>query len=63
MTVYELTKAPDDALTGWLTDGTVHPELQRKDGGTAPGQEKNTSAKLAPVFSGKSPAYGKISGS
>ena len=31
MTVYELTKAPDDALEGWFSDGTVHPELQRKD--------------------------------
>jgi len=30
-TLYELTKAPDDALGGWLADGTIHPEIQRKD--------------------------------
>ena len=30
-TVYELTKASDEALGVWLADGTVHPELQRKD--------------------------------
>ena len=28
-TVYELTKAPDEAIKGWLTDGTIHPELER----------------------------------
>ena len=31
MTVYELTRAPDQALTLWLTDGTIHPEMERKD--------------------------------
>jgi hypothetical protein len=30
-TLYQLTKAPDEALNRWLTDGTVHPELQHKD--------------------------------
>ena len=30
-TVYELTKAPDEAIRGWLTDGTIHPEMERKD--------------------------------
>ena len=31
MTVYELTKAPDEALKGWLADVTIHPEMDRKD--------------------------------
>ena len=30
-TVYELTRAPDEAITLWLTDGTIHPEMERKD--------------------------------
>ena len=30
-TLYELTRAPDEAIRGWLTDGTIHPEMQRKD--------------------------------
>ena len=30
-TIYELTTAPDDTLGGWLADGTIHPEIQRKD--------------------------------
>ncbi len=29
MTVYELTRAPAQALTLWLTDGTIHPGLER----------------------------------
>ena len=29
--IYELTKAPDPTLMLWLTDGTIHPEMQRKD--------------------------------
>ena len=31
MTVYELTKAPDDTLDVWLADGTIHPEIQRHE--------------------------------
>ena len=30
-TLYELTRAPDEAIRGWLTDGTIHPEMERKD--------------------------------
>ena len=30
-TVYELTRAPDPILRGWLTDGTIHTEMERKD--------------------------------
>ncbi len=30
-TVYELTRAPDENLEDWLEDGTIHPEMERKD--------------------------------
>ena len=30
-TVYELTRAPDEPLLEWLADGTIHPEMKRKD--------------------------------
>ena len=30
-TLYQLTKAPDEVLGGWLADGTIHPEIQRHE--------------------------------
>lgn len=30
-TLYELTKLPDDVFQTKLADGTIHPEMQRKD--------------------------------
>ena len=29
--MYELTKAPDEAIRAWLTDGTIHHEMERRD--------------------------------
>ena len=31
MTVYELTRAPDEPLVVWLENGTIHPEMEHRD--------------------------------
>src|ERR1044071_495112 len=54
-TLYELTKLPDDVLEKKLTDGTIHPEMQRKDVARenriiSKARDEERIRELAPVF-------------